>query len=145
VSGSIQGGTLGWLRRLLGIHRDKNDRAPTLPVQPISSAPSGTKRIRRPSVKGKSPEQRAAELTEHHKQLRESGRASFARDRANASAAGSTAYRWRSCGDGDVCPACSKRDGKLFRWDSEPPDGHPGCVATCPGGYCRCWAEAVLD
>lgn len=32
------------------------------------------------------------------------------------------------------------REGKIFRWDSPPPDGHPGWPIQC-----RCWAEPVLE
>ncbi|MGD0170330.1 MAG: hypothetical protein ABSE54_11475 [Smithella sp.] len=33
-----------------------------------------------------------------------------------------------------------EREGKKFRWDSPPPDGHPGQPLLC-----RCHAEAVID
>lgn len=33
-----------------------------------------------------------------------------------------------------------EREGNIYRWDSPPPDGHPGQAILC-----RCWAEAVLD
>ena len=33
-----------------------------------------------------------------------------------------------------------EREGKKFRWDSPPPDGHPGQLRLC-----RCRAEAVID
>lgn len=32
------------------------------------------------------------------------------------------------------------REGKIFRWDSPPSDGHPGWPIQC-----RCYAEAVID
>lgn len=32
------------------------------------------------------------------------------------------------------------REGKLFRWDEPPEDGHPGQAIQC-----RCWAAPVLD
>lgn len=32
------------------------------------------------------------------------------------------------------------RDGKTFRWDDPPPDGHPGQPINC-----RCWASPVID
>lgn len=33
-----------------------------------------------------------------------------------------------------------ERNGKKFRWDSPPPDGHPGQAILC-----RCWAEPVIN
>ena len=33
-----------------------------------------------------------------------------------------------------------EREGKIYRWDDPPPDGHPG-----QGIGCRCWAEPVID
>lgn len=32
------------------------------------------------------------------------------------------------------------RNGKTFRWDDPPPDGHPGEPILC-----RCWAESIVD
>lgn len=32
-----------------------------------------------------------------------------------------------------------ERNGKTFRWDSPPPDGHPGWAINC-----RCWADPVI-
>lgn len=33
-----------------------------------------------------------------------------------------------------------EREGKRFRWDTPPPDGHPGHA-----GFCRCHAQPVID
>ena len=33
-----------------------------------------------------------------------------------------------------------ERQGKKFRWDTPPPDGHPGQAIQC-----RCWAEPIID
>lgn len=33
-----------------------------------------------------------------------------------------------------------KREGKTFRWDNPPADGHPGYAINC-----RCWAEPIID
>lgn len=32
------------------------------------------------------------------------------------------------------------REGKKYKWDNPPPDGHPGLPINC-----RCWAEAVIS
>lgn len=136
-----------WLKRILSIKARPavegrlvrpNPMALDLPNDP------GATRVQRPKVRGRTPEQRAADLAEYHRQLQAKGRATFERDRSNARLAGSVKYRWRSCNDSDVCPRCAKNNGRLFSWDVEPAGGHPGCAAGCPSGSCRCYAEAVL-
>ena len=70
--------------------------------------------------------------------------------------AGVEAYIWRTAKDGRVVgnpsglyPKVSnedvhgnhyKREGKKFRWDSPPKDGHPGIAISC-----RCYAEPIID
>lgn len=63
-------------------------------------------------------------------------------------------YIWRTSGDRRVVGNPSglypegnavhgnhwKREGKIFRWDSPPPDGHPGYAI-----YCRCYFVPVID
>lgn len=49
-------------------------------------------------------------------------------------------YRWRTVGDARVRTAHALREGKIFRWDAPPPDGHPGQPINC-----RCYAEPVLE
>lgn len=63
-------------------------------------------------------------------------------------------YIWRTAGDervvgtpGGLYPKGSKlhgnhydREGKVFRWDDPPADGHPGWPIRC-----RCHAEPVID
>lgn len=48
-------------------------------------------------------------------------------------------YIWRTVGDSRVRPEHRAREGKIFKWNSPPPDGHPGEAIQC-----RCWAEPVL-
>lgn len=138
---------MDWIKRILGMRvrrgggsppAQRNHMALDLPNDP------GATRVQRPKVRGKTPEQRAADLVEYHSQLQAKGRAIFERDRASARLAGSVKYRWRACSDSDVCPRCAKNNGRLFSWDTEPAGGHPGCSTDCPGGSCRCYAEPVL-
>lgn len=138
---------MDWLKRILGIKKKHlraissvrpNPMALDLPGDP------GASRVQRPKMRGRTPEQRAADLAEYHRQLQAKGQEVFERDRANARMAGSVKYRWRSCGDLDVCLRCSKNNGRLFSWAVEPPGGHPGCSTACPDGACRCYAEAVI-
>lgn len=63
-------------------------------------------------------------------------------------------YIWRTAGDsrvvgtpGGLFPSGNKvhgnhyvRNGETFRWDSPPPDGHPGYAINC-----RCVAEPKID
>lgn len=136
-----------WLKRILGVK--------TMPPKATSSARSnpmaldlpgdpGATRVQRPKVQGRTPEQRAADLAQYHRQLQAKGQEVFERDRANARMAGSVKYRWRSCGDFNTCHRCAKNNGRLFSWDIDPPGGHPGCGSDCPNGTCRCFAEAVI-
>ncbi|MDO4246223.1 MAG: minor capsid protein [Deinococcus sp.] len=53
--------------------------------------------------------------------------------------AGCTEYIWKSASDRRVRPEHAKRNGKRFRWDDPPPDGHPGEPVNC-----RCVAIAVI-
>jgi len=48
-------------------------------------------------------------------------------------------YRWRGVRDGRERAEHLAREGKTYRWDSPPDDGHPGQPIRC-----RCGAEAVL-
>ncbi len=49
-------------------------------------------------------------------------------------------YRWRTVGDARVRTAHALREGRIFRWDQPPNDGHPGQPINC-----RCYAEPVLE
>lgn len=48
-------------------------------------------------------------------------------------------YRWRGTLDGRERAEHVAREGKTYRWDKPPEDGHPGQPIRC-----RCSAEAVL-
>ena len=49
-------------------------------------------------------------------------------------------YIWRTSGDERVRPSHEDLDGRRFRWDDPPDEGHPGTPILC-----RCVAEPVLD
>ena len=60
-------------------------------------------------------------------------------------------YRWRNANDSRVRGNPSglypkakyshwNREGKKFKWNEPPPDGHPGEPIQC-----RCWAEPVIE
>lgn len=49
-------------------------------------------------------------------------------------------YRWSTRLDNAVRPAHRAREGKVFRWDQPPSDGHPGFPINC-----RCSADSILD
>lgn len=49
-------------------------------------------------------------------------------------------YIWRTAGDERVRDSHRSKNGKVFRWDSPPPDtGHPGQDIQC-----RCVAQAII-
>lgn len=54
--------------------------------------------------------------------------------------AGVQGYVWRGALDGRERPSHVAREGLKFRWDSPPPDGHPGQPIQC-----RCTAEPDLS
>lgn len=54
--------------------------------------------------------------------------------------AGIEEYIWRTAGDNRVRPAHILRNGKKFKWDRPPLDGHPGMAIRC-----RCVAIPVID
>ena len=53
--------------------------------------------------------------------------------------AGIEEYRWQTMMDDRVRPTHRERQGKIFRWDSPPPDGHPSMAIRC-----RCVADPVI-
>lgn len=59
---------------------------------------------------------------------------------ARQQAIGIVEYVWRTSRDQRVRDAHADREGKRYRWDQPPGDGHPGHPVQC-----RCVAEAVLD
>jgi len=48
-------------------------------------------------------------------------------------------YTWHGVLDSRERDEHVAREGERFRWDTPPPDGHPGQPIRC-----RCWASAVL-
>ncbi len=58
---------------------------------------------------------------------------------ARQQAIGVEEYRWRGVLDGRERSEHVAREGKTYRWDKPPEDGHPGQPIRC-----RCSAEAVL-
>lgn len=54
--------------------------------------------------------------------------------------AGIKEYIWRTAGDSRVRPMHKARNGKKYRWDKPPIDGHPGMAIRC-----RCVAIPVID
>jgi SPP1 gp7 family putative phage head morphogenesis protein len=54
--------------------------------------------------------------------------------------AGVVAYEWSTSLDEAVRKSHREREGQQFRWDSPPPDGHPGMPVRC-----RCQAIAVIE
>lgn len=55
-------------------------------------------------------------------------------------AIGIDSYIWRTSQDGRVRDAHREREGKTFRWDDPPEDGHPGQPINC-----RCRAEPDIE
>ena len=53
--------------------------------------------------------------------------------------AGITEYRWQTMMDDRVRPAHRERQGKIFKWDEPPEDGHPGEAIRC-----RCVSDPVI-
>ena len=53
--------------------------------------------------------------------------------------AGITEYRWQTMMDSRVRPRHRARQGKIFKWDEPPEDGHPGEAIRC-----RCVADPVI-
>ena len=53
---------------------------------------------------------------------------------------GFNSYIWRTRRDHKVRKDHREREGRVFRWDKPPPDGHPGHPINC-----RCGAEAYME
>lgn len=54
--------------------------------------------------------------------------------------AGIEEYEWLTCRDSRVRDSHIEREGKIYRWDNPPCDGHPGIPIQC-----RCVAQPVLN
>lgn len=102
-------------------------------------------RLRYPRKRGRSEEEFQADLEAFKQDLREKSEASFRLTRRRAVEIGSTHYIWRTAKSSDVCLVCRPREGKKFKWEIEPENGHAGCVTCCPQGWCMCYAEPVFD
>lgn len=61
-------------------------------------------------------------------------------DRLRQQEAGLGSYKWRHSGKVHFRPEHLAREGKIFRWDTPPADGHPGTQPNC-----GCRAQAYLD
>lgn len=61
-------------------------------------------------------------------------------DQFKQTQAGIEGYYWRTSRDERVRSSHVVREGKYFRWDAPPPDGHPGQPIRC-----RCDAEPAVD
>ena len=60
-------------------------------------------------------------------------------DRMRQESVGVQSYHWITSGDERVRPLHRARNGKEFRWDSPPSDGHPGQPIRC-----RCTASPIF-
>ena len=54
--------------------------------------------------------------------------------------AGIEEYEWSTAGDERVRPSHRALAGKIFKWNSPPPEGHPGQPIQC-----RCIADPIID
>ena len=81
---------------------------------------------------------------EYYRALAKNSQETFRNARIDAKNLGSKHYIWKTCGDSDVCPACSKNQGKKFLFSKAPEGGHPGAGTHCKHGHCRCYAEVVI-
>lgn len=71
------------------------------------------------------------------------GNAALAKQRM--SDAGVTSYIWRGAMDARERAAHVAREGKVFRWDDPPPDGHPGEPVRCRCYASPSWAGSIFD
>jgi hypothetical protein len=63
--------------------------------------------------------------------------------RNQATSLGLTEYKWLAVRP-DGCRTAAKNNGKIFRYDSPPPEGHPG-ECSCDFDYCRyCHANSIV-
>lgn len=68
------------------------------------------------------------------------GKFSASINHAQASYIGSKKYIWRTSKDNRVREIHREREGKIFYYDSPPPDGNPGMPIRC-----RCEDEAIIE
>lgn len=61
-------------------------------------------------------------------------------NRVRQQQAGVTRYEWSTSLDERVRPLHAEREGRVFRWDRPPSDGHPGEPINC-----RCVARAIIE
>lgn len=54
-------------------------------------------------------------------------------------------YRWVTSNDERVRPSHRALNGKIFSWDSPPPEGHPGWPIQCRCGAVPIWDDNAVD
>lgn len=64
------------------------------------------------------------------------------RQRERSMALGIKEYRWTDSRAVE-CGVARAYDGRVFRYDRPPPEGHPG-EARCEADWCRCVARPIV-
>ena len=117
---------------------NRDDRA-----QSASPSVNPSARVRKPSTKGLSEEERRDATERYSAAMRAKFSASAERDRERSVALGVTHFRWVTVGDEDVCDDCRRNAGKRFAYKAVPNGGLPG-QPHCPSGWCRCVAKPIV-
>ncbi len=64
--------------------------------------------------------------------------------RRRAVSNGVESYQWVVATPGIPCTVASRNDGRVFRYDTPPPEGHVGEGQCDAPDWCRCIARSVI-
>ncbi len=131
---------MGWLDRLKS--KPKSYDRPTLPTvkghPDLLMTPPAL-----PKMGTKSSEEFASDLSAYIASMRSFFAHNAAIRRKEALAIGIEEYRWVMSAPDVPCSVALKNDGKIFRYDASPPEGHPQ-EGKCDADWCRCFPKAIV-
>jgi hypothetical protein len=97
----------------------------------------------KPRKRGVDPAIYAANMATYRETWRARTAAIGAYNRERSMRLGVEQYTWIAAVS-EICDIAARNNGKLFRYDTPPPDGHPGEGECHSPGHCLCIARSVI-
>ena len=98
----------------------------------------------KPKKRGKTSEQWDADLAEYRRAMRRHFAEIAAFEREHRVALGITHYKWVECDVHGTCDVAQRNGGKVFSYDSPPPEGHVQEGQCSSPDWCRCFAKPTI-
>jgi hypothetical protein len=98
----------------------------------------------RPKKGNKTSEEFQADLATYKTAYRRHIAHNAAIRRERSMAMGIESYRWVAVDVHGTCEVAARNNGKVFRYDAPPPDGHPGEGQCGSPDWCRCVPRPVI-